>query len=215
MFRELETAGDVVDADEVEVAAGGEGGEVAVEENDGDAGFAEGDGDLAVGLFLAGHEFVGGEEDAGDAALDELAAELLGLLQAEVGILAGLVGAAPDEAVVVHAGEAGEFAADELEDLGIAKSGDEEGEELGGDAGFGLAAGEGAGAGAAFQEALGGEFAEGAGDGGAGDSEAADELGFAGHAAVGAVAAGEDLFAEFAGDFGKADGSLGLHGFYA
>ena len=145
-----------------------------------------------------------GEEYSGHPPLDELAAELLGLLEAEIGVDPRLVGAAPDQPVVMHPRQAGELAADQLEDLGVAQAGHQQGQQLGGRAGLRTLAHKGPGARAALDQALVRQHPQGTRDRGAGDPEAADQPGLAGHPALGAIAAGQHLVAELAGDLREA-----------
>ena len=77
-------AGEVVDADEVELAPRRERAEVAVEQDDGDARRAQPLDQAAVDLLAAVDVLERGEEDAGHLAADELLAERLGVLDADV-----------------------------------------------------------------------------------------------------------------------------------
>jgi hypothetical protein len=80
----------------------------------------------AIGVPVLGKEFEGSKEDAADAPLDEIVAEFLGVFEAGVGIAMGLSGCTPKDAEVLDAREAGKFAADEFEDFGVTKAGNEE-----------------------------------------------------------------------------------------
>ena len=201
VFGQEEPAGDVLDADQVEVAAVGEGLEVAVQQDHGDAGLAQRLGQAAVGWVLFRHQFKRGEEHPADLALDKLLAEFVGVLEAGVGVVAGMGRTAPEQAVIVHARQAGQFATDHAEDFGGVQAGNEQpqlarrhGRRRGGPE-------VSARAGAAFDQALGLQVQERSPDGGARDSELSDQLRLARQALVRAEAAGGDVGAQLAGDF--------------
>ena len=146
----------------------------------------------------------GNEEDADRTAFDELGAKCLGFLDAHVSFRAERVSAAaPEQAVVMNTGEAGEFAADGFKDLGVPEARHDEAElgERGGAAAVSRGIADiGAGAGAARNEALGLEVAQGAAHGGARDAKPFHKLGFAGQAVTGSIFSGVDLRRELAGN---------------
>jgi hypothetical protein len=116
--------GEVVDADKIEIAAGGEWANVTVEKHDGDSSLSQALGEAAVYVVGMGDVLEGGEEYAADLALDELLAPLLDLRDGcGLGALRSDV-AAPEEAVVMAAGEAGEFTGNCLEYFGRSQAGD-------------------------------------------------------------------------------------------
>ena len=149
-------------------------------------------------------QLVRGEKHAGHAPLDELAAELLGLLEAQVGIEPRLVGAAPDQPVIMHPRQARKLAADQLEDLGVAQARHQQRQQFGGRAGFRTLPDKRSGSRAALDQALVRQHPQGTRDRGAGNPEAAHQLGLARHPAFEAVAACQYLVAKLAGNLRKA-----------
>jgi hypothetical protein len=77
------------------------------------------------------------------------------MLPAGVDVLVRVRGAAPEQAVIMGARQAGQFAADQPEDFRGFQTGNEQPELARGGRGRGSGAEVGAGAGAAFDEALG------------------------------------------------------------
>ncbi len=85
----------------------GEWAHVAIEQDDGDAGFAQTIDEADIGGITLGHVLEGSEENAGDFALDELVADFFGVAEGgeRVQILGGT--ARPPKHVTGGTGEAG------------------------------------------------------------------------------------------------------------
>jgi hypothetical protein len=189
----------VVDANEIVMAAAGVGEEVAIEEDDGDAGFVEGFNNPCVGEVVGAEGFEGGEENARDFAGDILAAKLERMVLAGAGFVAS-DGATPEEGVLASLGGVGHSLADGLEDLGLAQIGYEEAERKAARSAGRVRLDVSAGAGTALDEAKFAEVADGSANGDAGGIEAADERGFTGEAVAGLELSRDDLAAEFIED---------------
>ncbi len=101
----------------------GIGNKITIEEDDRDARLAETLGDALADDFLVGQKLEGHEEHTAHGTLDEVLANLLGLLGSQLGRRFAVGATAPEKAVVVGAGEAGEFAADGLEEIRNAEGG--------------------------------------------------------------------------------------------
>ena len=124
MLGKQVAAGEVVDADEVEVATMRERADVAIEEDDRNACITEALRDSPIRHFVIRRVFKGREEHAAHAVFDVAEAEFLGLIDAHActGLRAGA--AAPVHPEIVHAGKACEFAADDVKNLNLAETGD-------------------------------------------------------------------------------------------
>lgn len=101
----------------------------------------------------------------------------------------------------MDAGEAGDFAANDLEDFSAGEPRHEEAEDAEGGVALKIGADVGAGAGAALDEAAAFEIAQGAGDSGARHAELPDQLHFAGEPRTLAKAAGGDFGLQVTADF--------------
>src|SRR5262249_15611331 len=116
-------AGKVVNPHEVKAAAFGKRAKVAVNEHHRNAGFMKFGRDALVGLGTVSAVLKGDEENPHDATFDELIAQRFSFLDAHFGLWAvRLGGATPEQPVVVHVGEAGEFAADGFKNLGVTEA---------------------------------------------------------------------------------------------
>src|SRR6266436_4482397 len=123
MFREEAAGGDVVNGDEIEIAALRERLEVAVEQHQGHAGLFKSFNYATAGfpgLVLVAGQFERGEEDASDAVLNELLAQFNGLFPAYVLVLSRMGRVSPEKCVIVSASEAGQLSADDPKNLDAA-----------------------------------------------------------------------------------------------
>ena len=91
MVSQPEAAGHIVDAHYVEVAAGGKGLQVAVQQDDGNPSVPEQARQMTVGFVLYGHQLVWREENATDFAFNEPSADFLRVSQTGIQILGGRV----------------------------------------------------------------------------------------------------------------------------
>ena len=203
MLRKQIAAREVVDADHIEIAARGKRREVAIEQHDGNAGFAQHLGHAAIGFFLFGHEFVGRKKNTAHAPLDELPAKLFRVLEADVGIEPRMRGAAPREGEIVDARKARDFAADELKNFRVPEIGNQQREHQRAAATARAAAAfrKSPRARAALDEPFHLQRAQGLRDGRARYAKTRDELRLARHAPVGSVFPGSDVGPQLARDF--------------
>ena len=123
MLGKQVTAGEVVDADEVEVATMRERADVAIEEDDRNACIAEALGDSPIRHFVIRRVFKGRKEHAADAIVDLAETQFLRPIDTHActGLRAGA--AAPVHPEIVHAAKASEFAADDVKNLNLAETG--------------------------------------------------------------------------------------------
>ena len=126
VFDQHEAHAPVIDAHQVETAAAGEPLQIAIQEDDGDAGPVQGTGNLPVGLVHARRQLDGGEEDAGHLLRDVSFAKpldnVIGLLDRP------RRGVAPKKGKVLRLHQPGDLGADGLENLGSAQTRDQEAE---------------------------------------------------------------------------------------
>jgi hypothetical protein len=192
-----ETAGAaIVDADQIEGGAVGIITYATVEQDYGDFGVMEEFDDGGVDGILFGETFEGSEEDAGNAALHVVGAELHGLVFLAFDFMMGRI--PPEQGVVAGASGTGHALADGFEDFRFAEAGNEEAEEV--FVALGLFEDVGTAAGAAFNEAQVLEFPEDALDGEAGDAVAGAQFSFSGQTFAGFVVAGANVLAQFLKD---------------
>jgi hypothetical protein len=93
------------------VAPEGVRNKVSIDKDDRDACLAQHGCQSAVDLVSFGHQLVGSEEDPAHPALDELAAEFFRVLHARIGVELRLARTTPDQTVVVHSRQTGDFSA--------------------------------------------------------------------------------------------------------
>ena len=198
MVGEPVAAREVVHPDDVEVAPRRVRAEVAVEQDDGDPGQAQRLDEAAVDLLAAVDVLEGGEEDAGRATADQLVAGRFRVLGGEL-LIRATAPPAPEQAEAADPRQAGQLAADDLEDLGPSQAGDEQ-PELAGRIGRARLADERARADPTLDKPLVLQVAEGAGDRRPRHAETLDELRLAGQAARRGVFPRGDLREECPGD---------------
>jgi hypothetical protein len=191
------TRGEVIDADEVEPAAGRELRDVTIQQNNGDARLIQHAANLGVDGFAVWDVFQGGEEDALDLSLAELAAEIESVFSRAD----GSERISPENSCSEALGRACDLTADGVEDLGVAEPGCEQAEGPvgeGGCLGGRHGAEKAARASTAPDDAKILELAEGPRSSGARDGKPLGELGLAGEAAaVGVLACGNLLLERF------------------
>src|SRR5260370_18174459 len=120
MLGEEAAGGDVVNGDEIEIAALRERLEVAVEQHQRHAGLFKSFNYAAAGfpgLVLVAGQFERGEKHAGDAVLNELLAQFDGLLPSHVLVLSRMGRVSPENGVIMSASEACQLSADAPKNL--------------------------------------------------------------------------------------------------
>ena len=123
MLREHVAAREVIDADEIELAAGGEGANVPVDEDHRNTRLPQAFRDAAVGRFAIRLMFKRNKKDSGHAFLDETGAKFLRLLHCHFRLADGRRASSPPEPVVVDTGKAGQLATDVFENFRLPQAG--------------------------------------------------------------------------------------------
>src|SRR5262249_50770139 len=108
----------IVNANQVEIAAERERDEIAVEKYDSDTGSAQFLRRSLTDLVFVDGKFERCEEHAADIAADEVLANFLGIVDGQV---RGLFAVRPQEAVVSGSCEACKFLANKIQDFGYLK----------------------------------------------------------------------------------------------
>jgi SAM-dependent methyltransferase len=107
----------IVNIHQIKIAALGEIQQVTVKQHNRNTGFPQGFSQFAVGPLLTGLQFGRREKNAADFSLDELFADFWRVFQAGVGVHAWVGGTAPQQAILIDARDAGNFAANDLKEL--------------------------------------------------------------------------------------------------
>ena len=180
MFRQLGASRKIIDSDQVEGAAFRERRHVAVEQDNRDARAAQALGDGVVHFVLIRRQIEGRKEDAGDALLDELVADVERIFRTQVRISVVQSGVAPEQRVVLGASEPRELPADQIKNVGRLPARDQQSELVGGGSFPRSAPNERPRASPPLDKFLALKIAQGANDGRARYPKTPDELRFAG-----------------------------------
>ena len=123
-------AGHVVNSHQVKIAAAGKIQQITIQEHDRNAGFRR-DSPAACWLLLAGLQFRGAKKtplifrSMNCLQISSVCLRLASVSTRRIG------GAAPQQAVFINAGQAGDFTANDLENLGVGEARHEQAQNAG------------------------------------------------------------------------------------